>query len=790
MVTIQEQIAQAESQIAEARTSQEEQEATLELERARAGRIRTPPLTVGRQFSLAQAVGAGGVSREQKRQQRVTTKQRGQRLQQLAEAETRLQTFGQQIQTREQEVAKTKAQVKARAIAAGERARDIRAVNKAIARGDTSFLTKSQKRLARETTEGKTLARKELILSFEAEGLTPVFGSAGQLFGFESEELKQSIPVESLQRLSPQTLLALEKRGAITFETPKQTLAPPKDFISEGISLARKSPTPKLAFDPSVVSDRGRVEQTIRPPTQRTKEPFLQQDPLEQVSTAFDFGARQFVNVAEFIEKDLGLGKALAGTPLDIRVSRKGTEEFISETAKLTFFSPTFTLTSTLEKQLGEAGVVEFLGTAATTEGGLIRTETLFDITRAGITRRGAAKGISKLTITDEGLIFRTAGVGGSARRGIQFPTGKEIFKDIELFGGKEFGFIKSFKEPFFGTGSVGKIGRKLKVKRGRLVPGEVQEIESLGLGVAGEKLAFTFGQTKAPTAASFFKGLTKRVSPRTTGIKFDPTGIGQAPSEQILKQAAETQLKELVSASIISKPLISPKLIIPITRVKSDKPSLPKVESDLINIPRSVGGRGLTDEKLREGIGFSQDFTIPLLRPPSPKERTIVTPLQSDLTLQAPLLKLDQSTRLRQKLKEETLSIAKQIQNITQIPVQKVTQVQRQRQKLRQKQITIQEQKLQSRFGLGLPIGFGGRRRPFLLLPGFDVSPPKRRKAKGKRKRIQIAPSFTGVALAGLGDVFGPLPKEVFSLGILPGQTRFVPGSPRKTKKKKAKKK
>ncbi len=96
-----------------------------------------------------------------------------------------------------------------------------------------------------------------------------------------------------------------------------------------------------------------------------------------------------------------------------------------------------------------------------------------------------------------------------------------------------------------------------------------------------------------------------------------------------------------------------------------------------------------------------------------------------------------------------------------------------------------------------GQPFGFDfGFRRGFAFgLPIIGEFPERRGRVRGRRvRRIPIRPSFTGVALAGIGDVFGELPTEIGGLGISPFATRFVPAPLRvkkaKTKKSKAKKK
>ncbi len=84
----------------------------------------------------------------------------------------------------------------------------------------------------------------------------------------------------------------------------------------------------------------------------------------------------------------------------------------------------------------------------------------------------------------------------------------------------------------------------------------------------------------------------------------------------------------------------------------------------------------------------------------------------------------------------------------------------------------------------------------PFALLPPLPTFGGGRVPSRGRKKRKQrIAPSLTGEFLAQTQDIFGELPKEFGSLGILPGQIRLARKRPRnglikviKTKGKKKK--
>lgn len=76
--------------------------------------------------------------------------------------------------------------------------------------------------------------------------------------------------------------------------------------------------------------------------------------------------------------------------------------------------------------------------------------------------------------------------------------------------------------------------------------------------------------------------------------------------------------------------------------------------------------------------------------------------------------------------------------------------------------------------------------RIPLALLP-LDSRPKKRKtRLNGKKVKTRIAPSLTGVIIADIGGVTGPLPTEFRNLGILPGQVRLAP---KKSKKKSSKK-
>ncbi|GAH29139.1 unnamed protein product, partial [marine sediment metagenome] len=110
--------------------------------------------------------------------------------------------------------------------------------------------------------------------------------------------------------------------------------------------------------------------------------------------------------------------------------------------------------------------------------------------------------------------------------------------------------------------------------------------------------------------------------------------------------------------------------------------------------------------------------------------------------------------------------------------------------------QRTIQEQVL----GFAPPVrgGFGFAPfvspiavPPFLGFPPLGLLPtlrPEKRKTKRRKGRVQrIAPSLTGVVAFDLGDIVGgPLPTGEGPLGVLPGQTRFVPRRKKAAKKKK----
>lgn len=357
--------------------------------------------------------------------------------------------------------------------------------------------------------------------------------------------------------------------------------------------------------------------------------------------------------------------------------------------------------------------------------------------------------------------------------------SGKSISLTQQKFGGffsKEFSAIEIFpKSPKFKVGKGGGVSFKLDE------------------GIT----KFGFGKSKPIFETELFGDIGIR---RPSGkVKFKPTTIGKEfDLNKLLKQpeffggrlggGRKTPLSKTFGKTDLGlqQQLSTIRTSLGVTKPPRVTTKAPVV-SELLGIPRSVGGSGLTEQQLAKGVG-SQVF------------ETSTINLKSDLSIPALNIQTLQSGFQLPKQRQELKSIVSPFQpekiGLRQPQRQEFVQLSKTLQKQQTKQIA--RQKVRSGFDpfafdpLGFGVGFGPA--PFFppLFPSLGKAPTRRKLKKRRKRRVPIRPSLTGILTGFEAPAFTTQIGGV-DLGILPGQirgTRTGLAPPRRRKKIKKKKK
>lgn len=219
MVTIQQQIKAAETEVKKAREAETKRRREIAGAERKIRGIKVPRLSIGRQLSLAKSFGRRGVSRGAKQVAMSTKKFRAKQLRKIGTASSELKQFVSKIEAREKAIAKTKRQLAE--IAAFNR--DLKIARKAAARfsGGVSprGLSKRQGRLFNQIAAGRALRKKAALRAgaLRKVGLKPI-RVRGKIVGFESIKRGQTIPVSSLGKLPSADIAILVKAGVLKFK--------------------------------------------------------------------------------------------------------------------------------------------------------------------------------------------------------------------------------------------------------------------------------------------------------------------------------------------------------------------------------------------------------------------------------------------------------------------------------------------------------------------------------------------------------------------------------------------
>ena len=338
----------------------------------------------------------------------------------------------------------------------------------------------------------------------------------------------------------------------------------------------------------------------IMTPEER-KESFEKIEELPWISRGKSGGVSVPGTVARLFTKSQLLFQPLEKVP-GIRklgalgIPRGKTEQIISEAALFTFFSPAFTTTTQIEKKLTEATGVQFKGIQQTQKGGRVQTDIKF-ITSKG--EKGLARGRTIAEQLDDVTYARTQAKGITFKRGIKFPSGKEVIKKDKTFFGETLANLKSsnnlikefargdvvvkksgktFKDTFISiaygkrTGDVIDIAGKTLAKKG----GFVLERGALKISpTTSQDVIFTIGGRGGGTATSY--GGTQALS-----------SISKLSSQQLAQISGTKATQHIVSAALTLPKIATPSFVTSVTPlVKTITEQRTKITPKLTTIPK-----------------------------------------------------------------------------------------------------------------------------------------------------------------------------------------------------------
>ncbi len=351
----------------------------------------------------------------------------------------------------------------------------------------------------------------------------------------------------------------------------------------------------------------------------------------------------------------------------------------------------------------------------------------------------------------------------------------KSIVGDLRFTFGEDVtgsfgkGFIQRKGVDEFTQFGFGGISKEVKSELGTFT--RLQSGKVTGLRLEGVKplrrggLTFKSGFVKIPISE---EGAIKKLVLPTTDFDIGFIQAGKGSKTSFATTFQQIQAPPPIGISkVIEKQIFKA----PITTTAD-------VSKSLIGIPRFVGGSGLTQQQIQRDQGLvQQEFSVSKFKE-----------IGKQQTRQKDIFSIGQLDRIIQG------DITRTLTRTLQIPQTKLEQ--RLNIKQIEKQFQITELELTKQFDVPTgrtipfdPFGkfdFGRPRFPFPSIPKEEQFP--RKGVKGKRARVPIRPSFTGIVL----EIETGIPETTIiggiDIGILPGQIRGI-AKRKKTKKIKKKK-
>ena len=371
-------------------------------------------------------------------------------------------------------------------------------------------------------------------------------------------------------------------------------------------------------------------------------------------------GATTLLTGGSFISAQLRLNK-MDVPVLSRRMDRETQKQILSDVTMFGALSPATVSTTSLYKSAAKKSDVVFGGISQKLTKRGIQTDVGF-YSKSGreVGKKGVVRGFTETYTKGDISLSKTVAVGGKVQRGVKLPSGKEVIKFKDFFGGKEIVKIASKDKDFLQV-SAGAV-KRLKQR-------EIVKFVGGGVGTQKGKFNLFYGGVTTERGSARIGGVLKQVSPKTKTFEIIGTGT---PTTKLVSKSALESTQRIAAASVtatpqkISSPIVtvsSPVIssVKQITRVTPKQKVTPQYKFQP-TIKQEVTPKTLTLQQIKvlSSSASRQGQRFKLMQKQPQRQKEITRIMQKERIKQIPKLKMPSILKQEQIQKITSLRMIK----------------------------------------------------------------------------------------------------------------------------------